>query len=77
MPSHEVFHVGQRVYVVDDGLDPVVQKGIVKRNLDRYPNNVRVELDGEGTLGCHPDQVLPEDADGGMVDEFLSIRHRE
>jgi hypothetical protein len=78
MPSHESFHVGQRVYVVDDGLDPVVQKGIVKRNLDQYPNNVKVQLDSEGPpIGCHPDQVLPENADGEMVDEFLSIRTRE
>jgi hypothetical protein len=77
MPSHDTFSVGDRVYVVDDGLNPVVQKGIVKRNLDRYPNNVRVELDSEGTLGCHPDQVLPEDADGEVVDGFLLVRNRE
>jgi hypothetical protein len=78
MPGQEAFHTGQRVYVIDNGLNPVVQKGTVKRNIDQYPNNVKVQLDSEGPpIDCHPDQVLPENADGEVVDEFLSIRTRE
>jgi hypothetical protein len=70
-------HTGQEVYVVDDGLDPVVQKGEITRNLRQYPSNVQVSLPSrDTTVGCHPDQLLPVDAGPDEVDDFLDVRDR-
>jgi hypothetical protein len=78
MPDITDFHAGQRVFVVEHSLDPVVQKGIVKRNLERFPSSLRVELDSDGPpITCHPDQVLPVNADADLVDEFLDVQDRQ
>lgn len=71
------FNIGDSVFVVDDGLSPVVQRGEIVRNLDKFPANVEVEVPSrDRPLSCHPDQVIRADADGAEVDEFLNVKDR-
>jgi hypothetical protein len=76
------FEVAEEVYVVSDGFEPVVQRGIVLHNVEQH-RSVEVhfesdpfdsESDEQRSIGCDPTEMLHVDADAAEVLSFVG-RH--
>jgi len=76
------FEPGEQVYVVSDGFDPVVQRGMVAPELRQHEDARSVEVvfptdpfdtesDESRTIGCDPTELLHVDADTVEVYRFI------
>lgn len=73
MPDSDQFEAGDDVFVIDAAFDPVVQRGEIVVNYDKYPKSMEVDIgDDRRSWTCHPEQVISADADADEVDRFLS-----
>jgi len=76
------FETAEEVYVVSDGFEPVVQRGIVLHNVEQHrsidvhfeSDPFDAESDEARSIGCDPSEMLHVDADTAEVLTFVG-RH--